>query len=98
MSVAEMSYIRLFVRMLHIRRSVRNKQLFTYPLGLNLLGASCKFQRGNGQSEIPENNFVSGLLKVLHIARLSQHPLTGHYLPASETPFGWRFAGRPIVV
>ena len=27
----------------------------------------------------------------------SQHPISGHYLPASETPFGWRFACGPIV-
>ena len=26
----------------------------------------------------------------------SQHQISGHYRPASETPFGWRFAGWPI--
>ena len=28
----------------------------------------------------------------------SDQLILGHYLPASETPFGWRFAGGPIVV
>ena len=28
---------------------------------------------------------------------LSQHSTEGHYRPASETPFQWRFAGRPII-
>ena len=27
----------------------------------------------------------------------SQYPISGHYRPASETPFGWRFACGPIV-
>ena len=27
----------------------------------------------------------------------SQHPISGHYRPASEMPFGWPFAGGPIV-
>ena len=28
---------------------------------------------------------------------LSEYPISGHYRPASETPFGWRFACGPIV-
>ena len=27
----------------------------------------------------------------------SQNPIAGHNRPASETPFGWRFADRPLV-
>ena len=27
----------------------------------------------------------------------SQYPISGYYRPASETPFGWRFACGPIV-
>ena len=27
----------------------------------------------------------------------SQHTALGHYLPTSETPYKWRFAGGPIV-
>ena len=26
-----------------------------------------------------------------------QYPISGHYQPASETPFGWHFACMPIV-
>ena len=34
----------------------------------------------------------------LKITKLpSQHSTMGHYRPASETPFQWRFAGRPII-
>ena len=28
----------------------------------------------------------------------SQHPISGHYRPTSETPFGWRFANEPIIL
>ena len=27
----------------------------------------------------------------------SQHSMLGHHRPASETPFKWRFAGRPMM-
>ena len=27
----------------------------------------------------------------------SQHAVSGHHRPSSETPFKWRFAGGPIV-
>ena len=34
----------------------------------------------------------------LKITKLpSQHSMMDHYWPASETPFQWRFAGRPII-
>ena len=29
--------------------------------------------------------------------RQSQHSMLGHYRPASETPFKWRFAGGPMM-
>ena len=28
----------------------------------------------------------------------SQHSMLGHYWPASETPFKWRFVGGPMMV
>ena len=32
------------------------------------------------------------------IAKLpNQHSMLGHHRPASETPFKWRFAGRPMM-
>ena len=34
----------------------------------------------------------------LKITKLpNQHSTVGHYRPASETPFQWRFAGRPVI-
>ena len=34
----------------------------------------------------------------LKITRLlMQHSMLGHHLPASETPFKWRFAGGPLM-
>ena len=35
----------------------------------------------------------------LEITKLpNQHSRMGHFRPACETPFQWRFAGRPIIV
>ena len=45
--------------------------------------------------------FLSSI--ILHIrgyvrsSRPYYNPISGHYRSASETPFGWRFAGGPIV-
>ena len=33
----------------------------------------------------------------IHYHTIKHHTLSGHYQPASETPFEWRFAGGPIV-
>ena len=41
--------------------------------------------------------WVRFILGHIHLWVLSQHPISGHYRSASETPLGWRFAGGPIV-
>ena len=37
------------------------------------------------------------LFDILPESKPSENPTAGHYRPASETPFGWRFANRPVV-
>ena len=54
-------------------------------------------------STLNSNDTVSHLVRICHTATRtgmllpSQQTVTGHYRPASETPFKWRFAGGPIV-
>ena len=45
----------------------------------------------------PRYGVGSSTLSHEGLCKPSQHPILGHYQPASETPFRWRFAGGPIV-
>ena len=58
--------------------------------------------RGSGPPPLKNRKFIGfpsntgpDPLKITKL--LSQYSTVGHYRPASETPFQWRFAGRPII-
>ena len=63
--------------------------------------------KGGGQgfrtpTPLKNHKFIGFLINTgpvsLKITKLpSQHSTVGHYRPASETPFQWRFAGRSII-
>ena len=56
-------------------------------------GGSRKFcQRGPTLT-----SFFFYLFSLMRVGRIQIPLLAGHRLPASETPFKWRFAGRPMM-
>ena len=71
----------------------------------SMVAPSCADPEGGGGLDPPplENYTNIGFLSntgpdLLKITKLPiQHSMLGHYRPASETPFIWRFAGGPMM-
>ena len=82
--------------------TLENVSLF----GRIYLSLMCRIERGDRGSRSPLKKITKlyGFLAILvwipwKITKLpSQHSMLGHHRHASETPFKWRFAGRPMMV